>query len=136
MTMAIFGKKKTTPCCGGDRDNKSCCERTQAASSCCSGATAQTGCCGQEPCGDSATARFIVLGACCQKSTDTFNNVKQAVREMGFADEVLNIGDALEIARYGVMQTPAFVVDNRVVSCGRLLKVDDVKKILSKLGVK
>jgi small redox-active disulfide protein 2 len=81
-------------------------------------------------------ARFIVLGACCKKSADTFANVKQAVRELGFTDEVVNIGDNMEIARYGVMQTPGLVVDGRVVSYGKLLKVDDVKKIFQKLGVK
>ena len=34
------------------------------------------------------------------------------------------------------MQTPALVVDGKVVSYGKLLKVDDVKKIFAKLGVK
>lgn len=81
-------------------------------------------------------ARFIVLGACCKKSADTFANVKQAVKELGFADEVLNIGDDMEIARYGVMQTPGLVIDGKVVAYGKLLKVEDVKKIFQKLGVK
>jgi hypothetical protein len=58
------------------------------------------------------------------------------VKELGFADEVINIGDALEIAKYGVMQTPALVVDGKVVSYGKLLKSEDVKKIFSKLEVK
>jgi small redox-active disulfide protein 2 len=80
-------------------------------------------------------ARFIVLGACCKKSADTFANVKQAVKELGLTDEVVNIGDNLEIAQYGVMQTPGLVVDGKVVSYGRLLKVEDVKKIFQKLGV-
>jgi hypothetical protein len=62
-----------------------------------------------------------VLGACCQKSTDTFNNVKQVAKELGFAEEVINIGDPVEIAKYGVMQTPGLVVDGKVVSYGRLL---------------
>ena len=55
---------------------------------------------------------------------------------MVFADEVVNVGDNLEIAKFGVMQTPALVVDKKVVSYGKLLKVDDVKKIFDKLGVK
>ena len=81
-------------------------------------------------------SRFIVLGACCSKSTDTFNNVKQAVKELGFSDEVVNIGDPAIISSYGVMSTPALVVDGKVVSVGRPLKVEDVKKIFDKLGVK
>lgn len=117
MAIFKFNKKKDAPCCGGSAPSEQCCETA-------SGNT------------ENLNARFIVLGACCKKSTDTFNNVSQAVRELGFADEVVNIGDALEIAKYGVMQTPALVVDGKVVSYGKLLTVDDVKKIFEKLGVK
>jgi small redox-active disulfide protein 2 len=114
MAIIKLGKKKEEPCC----------EKPTGAATTASQAAVQM------------NGRFIVLGACCQKSTDTFNNVKQAVKELGFTDEVINVGDDLEIARYGVMQTPALVVDGKVVSYGKLLKVDDVKKIFAKLGVK
>lgn len=78
--------------------------------------------------------RFIVLGACCKKSTDTFANVKQAVKELGLSEEVINIGDDLEIAKYGVMQTPALVVDNKVVSYGKLIKVEEAKRLIMQAG--
>ncbi len=97
---------------------------------------AKPACCCGGGCGEAKESRFIVLGACCDKSRTTYANVKQAVKEMGFGEEVKNIGDALEIATYGVMQTPALVVDGKVVSSGRLLKVEDVKEILEKLEVK
>lgn len=71
-----------------------------------------------------------MIGACCKKSAHTFSNVKQVVSELGFTDEVLNIGDDVEIARYGVMQTPALIVDNKVLSSGKLLKVDEIKKLI------
>jgi small redox-active disulfide protein 2 len=120
MALFSFGKKKET----------SCCSNTQPE-------TKTSPCCGgQCEASEASTSRFIVLGACCQKSTETFNNVKQAVKDLGFEDEVVNIGDALEIAKYGVMQTPGLVVDGKVVAYGKLLKVDDVKKIFSKLDVK
>lgn len=120
MALFKFGKEKETSCCEGEKkDNKTECA------------------CGGN-CGGNVTktTRFIVLGACCDKSRMTYENVRQAVKELGFADEVINIGDALEIAKYGVMQTPALVVDGKVVSYGKLLKSDDVKKIFSKLEVK
>ena len=93
--------------------------------------------CGSQ-CGisDIEKARFIVLGACCQKSRDTFANVKQAVAEMGFTDEVLNIGDSVEIAKYGVMQTPALVINSKVVAFGKLIKLEEAKKLIEKSGVK
>ena len=95
------------------------------------------GACGSE-CGISGikNPRFIVLGACCKKSKDTFENVKRAVKDLGFSDEVLNIGDNLEIAKYGVMSTPALVVENKVVSSGQLLKVEDAKRLIEKAGIK
>lgn len=120
MALFKFGKAKETSCCEGiKQENKPACS------------------CGGE-CGTSEAknARFIVLGACCDKSRMTYENVRQAVKEMGFEDEVINIGDALEIAKYGVMQTPALVVDGKVVSYGKMLKAEDVKKIFTKLEVK
>ena len=48
----------------------------------------------------------------------------------------MNIGDAMEIAKFGVMQTPALVVDGKVVAYGRLLTVEKVKEIFAALEVK
>lgn len=120
--MALFGlgkkKEESSPCCSGVPDVKATCA-----------------CGGQCGISDIKNARFIVLGACCQKSADTFANVIQAVKELGFADEVLNVGDAVEIAKYGVMQTPALVINSKVVSYGKLIKVDEVKKLIEKAGI-
>ncbi len=76
------------------------------------------------------TSRVMVLGACCKKSSQTFENVKQAVEELGIEEEVLNIGDAVQIAAYGVMKTPALVVDNKVLTTGKLVKVDEAKELI------
>ena len=119
MAWFGFGKKKeeTGVCCGGQEVKTTCA-------------------CGSQ-CGisDVNNARFIVLGACCQKSADTFANVKKAVAELGLSDEVLNIGDDAQIAKYGVMQTPALVIDSKVVSYGRLIKVEEAKNLIEKAGV-
>ncbi|MBK5247238.1 MAG: thioredoxin family protein [Peptostreptococcaceae bacterium] len=82
--------------------------------------------------GDIEKANYIVLGACCKKSTDTFENTKAALKIMGIEENVVNIGDSMEIAKYGVMQTPALVINNKVVSYGKLLKVEDVIKLIEK----
>lgn len=89
-------------------------------------------CGGQCSISDIEGARFIVLGACCQKSAETFANVKAAVAELGLIDEVLNLGDPLEIAKYGVMQTPALVIDSKVVCGGMRISVDEAKKLIEK----
>lgn len=77
-------------------------------------------------------AKIIVLGACCSKSTQSFENVKQAVIELELNDEVVNIGDHSKIASFGVMSTPALVVDGNVVSYGRKLSVEDAKAMIRK----
>ena len=75
-----------------------------------------------------------VLGACCKKSAETFENAKLAVAEMGLDVEVENIGDVVEISKYGVMSTPALVIDGKVVSYGKLLKPKDIIKIIEKVA--
>ncbi|MGL4986771.1 MAG: thioredoxin family protein [Treponemataceae bacterium] len=77
-------------------------------------------------------SRFIVLGSCCKKSSDTFAHVKIAVKELGLPDEVLNSGDMAEIAQYGVIQTPAFVINNKVVSYGKLISIEEAKQLIQK----
>lgn len=119
--MALFGfnkKKVGTHSYGGGQEIKSTCT-----------------CGGQYDISDIKNARFIVLGTCCQKSADTFTNVKQAVAELGFSDEVLNVGDAVEIAKFGVMQTPGLVINSKVVSFGKLIKVEEAKKLIEKAGL-
>lgn len=73
-----------------------------------------------------------VLGACCKKSLETFENTKIAVAEMGLNVEVENIGDMAEIAKFGVMSTPALVIDGKVVSYGKFLKTKDIIKLIEK----
>ena len=74
-----------------------------------------------------------VLGGCCKKSTDTFENTKIAVKELGLDAEVENIGDFSEIAKYSVMSTPTLVIDDKVVSIGKYLKTQDIINIIKKV---
>ena len=50
--------------------------------------------------------------------------------ELGMDTAVEHVRDFEKIAAYGVMTTPALVVDGRVVSYGKVLKKDEVVKIL------
>ncbi len=79
-------------------------------------------------------AEIIVLGACCKKSSETFENVKTAVSEMGLSEQVVNIGDMAQIAKYGVMSTPALVLKGKVVAMGTLIKVEQAKELIKKAG--
>lgn len=97
-------------------------------------ATTETSCAcgGNSETVDIQNAKIIVLGACCKKSSDTFENVKKAVAEMEIAEEVINVGDIAEIAKFGVMSTPALVINNRVVSMGKLINIEEAKQLIDK----
>ncbi len=121
MGLFGFGKKKETACECASAQN------TQEVKAACA--------CGNEcSIADIEKARLIVLGACCAKSSQTFENVKTAAKELNIQDEVINIGDMAEIAKYGVMSTPAFVIDSKVVAMGKLVKVEEAKKLLQQAG--
>ena len=71
-----------------------------------------------------------VLGGGCCKCENLLEAVKAAVAEKGIEAEIEYITDMARIMEYGIMSTPALMVDNKVVSMGRVLKAKDVAKML------
>ena len=71
-----------------------------------------------------------VLGGGCCKCENLLEAVKEAVAEKGIAAEIEYITDMPRIMEYGIMSTPALMVDNKIVSMGRVLKAKDVLKYL------
>jgi small redox-active disulfide protein 2 len=80
-----------------------------------------------------ANASVLILGSGCDKCNELEANTKAALLELGFDDTVGHVTDFGQIAAYGVMQTPALVVDGKVVSYGRVLKPVDIVKLLQKV---
>ena len=75
-----------------------------------------------------------VLGAGCKSCHELYENAKEAVKEMGLSVEVEYITDMQKVMEYGVMSMPAVVVNEKVVSMGKVLKAADVEKLLRKSG--
>ena len=73
-----------------------------------------------------------VLGPGCKKCELLAEHVKEAVEQTGSNAEVVKVDDMAEIAGYGVMSTPALVIDEKVVSSGKILKTKDIVKLLEK----
>ena len=71
-----------------------------------------------------------VLGGGCCKCENLLGAVKEAVAEKGIEAEIEYITDMAKIMEYGIMSTPALMIDNRVVSMGRVLKTKEVEKLL------
>ena len=77
-------------------------------------------------------APIKVLGGGCAKCHELEANTKTALKELGMTDGVQLITDFSVIASYGVMSTPALVLDGKVVSSGKVLKAEAIKELLRK----
>ena len=71
-----------------------------------------------------------VLGSGCKSCHTLFENTKNAIEDIGLDIHVDYITDVKEIMEYGVMSTPALVINEEVVSMGKILKAEEVKKYL------
>ena len=74
-----------------------------------------------------------VLGAGCKSCHEQYENAKEAVRAMGFTVEVEYVTDLAGGMEYGVMSMPAIVVNDRVVSMGKVLKAAEVENLLHQI---
>ena len=71
-----------------------------------------------------------VLGSCCKNCQDLEKNVKKALEECGKDVSLEKVTDIKEILKYGVMKTPALVIDEKVVISGRVPTVKEIKEII------
>jgi small redox-active disulfide protein 2 len=76
--------------------------------------------------------KIEILGSGCAKCKKTKEIVEQAVTELGIDAEILKVEDINAILNYGVMVTPAVVVDGDVKVAGKVPSVEKVKEWLSK----
>ena len=75
-----------------------------------------------------------VLGGGCSKCETLLANAKEAIEKAGVKAEVEYITDMEQVMSYGVMSMPAIVVNEQVVSMGKVLKAAQVEELLKKLG--
>jgi small redox-active disulfide protein 2 len=78
--------------------------------------------------------KIQILGSGCAKCRLLEENVKTAVKNMGVSAEVGKVTDPEQIIGFGVMMTPALVVDGEVRSSGRVLSADQVAQIIAPGG--
>ncbi len=72
--------------------------------------------------------RIEVLGSGCAKCNKTKELAEKAVKETGVDAEIIKVEDIDKILEYGVMITPALVIDGDVKVAGKVPSVDDIKK--------
>lgn len=78
-------------------------------------------------------ASVKILGSGCAKCNELEANTRAALELAGMDTDIDHVTDFTQIASYGVMSTPALVVDGKVVAFGKALKTDEVIKILKKV---
>ncbi len=110
--MALFGKKKEEKSCCGACDAKTMENANKA---------------------KSESSGVKVLGSGCAKCNELEKNTKSALIQLGMDTAIDHITDFSQIAAYGVMTTPALVIDGKVVAYGKVLKTEEVVKILQKV---
>jgi small redox-active disulfide protein 2 len=114
--MALFGKKtpkEDAPCCCGGNCDAERMAKAEAAKT--------------------EGASVKVLGSGCAKCNQLEAAAKAALAQLGMDPTIDHVRDFAEIAAYGVMSTPALVVDGKVVSYGKVLKTEEVAAILKKV---
>lgn len=73
-----------------------------------------------------------VLGPGCMKCRKTEEIVREAIADLGVDAQVDKVTDILKIADYGVMGTPAVIVDGEVKCVGKVPSKEDVKRWIEK----
>ena len=111
FTVGLFGKKK--------RRKKTCC---------CSAVT-------PDMVNGGGDCRVKVLGAGCKSCHEMYENAMEAASGHGLCEEVAYITDMPKVACYGVMKLPALVIDEKVISQGKILKADEIEKLMKEAGL-
>ncbi len=74
--------------------------------------------------------KIEVLGTGCSKCKTLYENAKKAVEESGEHAEIIKVEEIPKIMAYGVMSTPALVVDGHVKFSGKVASVAEIMGIL------
>ena len=75
--------------------------------------------------------KLQILGPGCPKCAKLMEEAEKAAKALGIDYEIEKIKDIREMAKLGVMTTPSLVIDGKVKSVGRVLDMEQIKKILS-----
>lgn len=71
-----------------------------------------------------------VLGTGCPKCKTTYNNVLEALKQLGMEANVIKIEEIEEIMKYNVLTTPVLMIDDEMKVKGRIAQIDEIKELL------
>ena len=82
--------------------------------------------------GESNVKKILVLGTGCPKCKLLTANAETAVKTLGIEATVEKVEKIADIMKFGVMMTPALVVDGQVKSAGKVLSAEEIRNFLSR----
>ncbi|MBB5336615.1 thioredoxin family protein [Pectinatus brassicae] len=71
-----------------------------------------------------------ILGMGCEKCKKLYTATEQAVNEKSINAHIKEVKDIKQIMQYGIMSTPALVIDGKVKISGKVLSKDEIKQLL------
>ena len=114
MALFNFGKKKgNNACCSNENCDAESIEKAKEAMN--------------------KEGTVKILGSGCAKCNELEKNVKAALEQLGMDTSVEHVTDFTKIAAYGVMSTPALVVEGKVVSYGKVLKIEEAVQLFQQI---
>ncbi len=74
--------------------------------------------------------KIEILGDGCSRCDKFYENVLQAVKEIGIEVQIIKEMDPPKIAQYGVLSLPGLVIDGVLKVSGKVLKVEKIKDLI------
>lgn len=74
-----------------------------------------------------------VLGTGCSKCKTTYNNVLEALKQLGIDANVIKVEDIEEMMKYNILSTPVLMINEEVKVKGRIADVNEIKQFLTTL---
>ncbi|MFL0195749.1 thioredoxin family protein [Clostridium sp. WILCCON 0269] len=72
-----------------------------------------------------------ILGSCCSNCRKLESNAREAVKGLNVEANITKVEDIKEIMKYGVMRTPAIVINEKVKMFGKVCNVDEITKYIN-----
>ncbi|MBU4311752.1 MAG: TM0996/MTH895 family glutaredoxin-like protein [Candidatus Omnitrophica bacterium] len=75
--------------------------------------------------------KIEILGMGCAKCKELYNNAQKAIKRKGVDAELVKVEDMNKITEYGVMMTPAIVIDGEIKASGKIPSSEEIEKWIS-----
>lgn len=74
--------------------------------------------------------KIQIVGDCCSSCHHTHGAIEKAAAEIGGNIEVEHVNDIVKVLQLGVLQTPAIIINGKLVSSGQHYSVEQAKKLI------